>query len=249
MGKYITLAIIVLAVVALAACSNNAVVLGEPNMYEVTSDIHSLDIQINAADFTIVHGDKFSAESNLKNLSVSEKNGVLTIEEKVKVATNYTDAMLKLYVPSDVVFEDVKITTGAAKLTADSLSADSLTLKLGAGKVMFDSLNAYSGIDMEGGAGEITVASGTLNNLNLRLGVGKFNLTATLLGDSDLQFGVGESNLTLIGSPDDYKLDITKGIGSIHVDGYTGSNFSGGNAQNHVNIQGGIGAANIVFQN
>ena len=47
---------IVLAVLALVSCS---VVWDEPQMYEVTSDIHSLDIQINAADFSIVDSDAF----------------------------------------------------------------------------------------------------------------------------------------------------------------------------------------------
>lgn len=246
MGKYITLVMIVLAVLALVSCS---VVWGEPQMYEVTSDIHSLDIQINAADFSIVDSDAFRVESNLKTLSVSETNGVLSIKEKNKVTINDTNAMLRLCIPKDIVFEKVEITTGAGRLTTDSLSADSLNLKLGAGKVFFGSLNAHSHIDIEGGAGEITVSGGSLNNLNLRLGVGKFKLTAALLGNSDLQFGVGESNLTLVGSPDDYKLDITKGIGSVHVDGYTGSDFGDGNARNHVKIQGGIGTANIAFQN
>lgn len=125
---------IALVVLIFAVCSNKAVVLGKPQMYEVTSDIHSLDVQINAADFIIVHGDKFSVESNLKNLTVSERDGVLTIEEKAKVGTNYTNAMLKLCEPGDTVFEEVKISTGAAKLTADSLSANFLTLKLGQAK-------------------------------------------------------------------------------------------------------------------
>ena len=98
MGKYMTLAIIVLVVLSFAACSNRAIVLGTPKIFDVPSEIHSLDIQINAADFTIVRSDHFCVESNLKNLTVSEKNGVLMIEEKSKVSTNYADAMLSLYV-------------------------------------------------------------------------------------------------------------------------------------------------------
>jgi hypothetical protein len=212
----------------------------------VSSEIHSLDIQIHAADFTIVHGDQFSVESNLRKLTVEEKNGVLVIEEKTKASVRYTNAMLKLYVPADIVFEDVKISAGAGRLTAAALNADSMTLNLGAGQVRFDSITANSCIDIEGGAGEITIADGILNNLSLQMGVGRFSLTSVLLGRSELDFGVGETDLTLIGKPDDYWLDVSKGIGSIQIDGSHNGNK---NAQNRVNIQGGIGAANVRFLN
>ena len=48
--------------------------------YSVSSDIQSLEVKINAADFTIKQGESFSVESNLKHLTVEDKNGVLTIK-------------------------------------------------------------------------------------------------------------------------------------------------------------------------
>ena len=88
-----------------------------------------------------------------------------------------------------------------------------------------------------------------LNDLTLEMGMGELNLTAAVLGDSDLKFGVGESNVTLIGSKDDYKVDIEKGLGSITVDGNTVTDYgSSGNGQNHIEIEGGVGAINLKFQ-
>ena len=249
MKKYIVTILVFFLLLALASCANENVVLDDSQTYEITSDIHSLDIQINAADFKIKHGDAFSVESNLKYLSVSEKNGVLTIVDEAKSSSNYSNAILTLYVPNGIVFDDVYITTGAAKLTVDTLSANSLELKLGAGDVRFESLNASSNADIEGGAGQITIASGTLNDLTLEMGMGELDLSVALLGNSDLKFGVGESNLTLIGSKDDYKVDVEKGLGSISVDGKNVSDFgSSGNGQSHIHIEGGIGAVHIVFQ-
>mgnify|MGYP003308780832 CR=1 FL=1 len=148
MKKYIATILVFLLLLALASCANEDVVLDDSQTYEITSDIHSLDIQINAADFKIKHGDAFSVESNLKYLSVSEKNGVLTIVDEAKSSSNYSNAILTLYVPNGIVFDDVYITTGAAKLTVDTLSANSLELKLGAGDVRFESLNASSNADI-----------------------------------------------------------------------------------------------------
>ena len=248
MKKFTALIVSVVLLICLVGCNKNDVVLDEAKTYEITSEIHSLDIRISAADFKIQHGDEISVESNLKYLSVSEKDGVLTIVDEEK-NYNDSDAMLTLYVPNDMVFDEVDITTGAAKMTVGTLSANSLKLKLGAGDVQIESLNASSDADIEGGVGQITIASGTLNDLTLKMGMGELNLSAAVLGESDLKFGVGESNVTLIGSKDDYKVDIEKGLGSITVDGKTVTDYgSSGNGQNHIEIEGGVGTVNLKFQ-
>ena len=217
--------------------------------YAVQSQILSLRVQINAADFTIKESDKFAVESNLKYLTVSEHNGTLIVKEDKKHAYAYTDAVLTLYIPAGTVFERMEITTGAAKLTADALAANVLDLELGAGDVRIGTLTAFKEADIEGGAGKITVEDGTMRNLDLEMGVGELNLTAALLGESDLAFGVGESNLTLLGGQSDYKVEIEKGIGSITVNGKPVTDFGiGGNGANRVDIEGGIGAIHVKFE-
>ena len=249
MKKIIVLIItLTILLVCLVGCNKKDGVLDEAKAYEITSEIHSLDILISAADFKIEHGDEISVVSNLKYLSVYEKDGVLTIIDEGK-NYNDSDAMLTLYVPNGTIFDDADITVGAAKMTVDTLSANSLELKLGAGDVRIKSLNASSDADIKGGVGQITIAGGTLNDLTLEVGMGELNLTAAVLGDSDLKFGVGESNVTLIGSKDDYKVEIEKGLGSITVDGTTVTDFgSSGNGQNHIEIKGGVGAVNLNYK-
>lgn len=249
MTKYILVAVIILSLVALVGCVSTTVAIGEHKIYEISSDINSLSIEINAADFTIVHGDKFSVESNLKHLTVADNGGVLKVVENTKNAVSYNGAVLKVVIPADANFENVSIKTGAAKLTAQSISADNVKLRLGAGKVQFDNIDAKESIDIKGGAGQIHILDGTLNNLSLDLGVGRLDMTAQLLGNSNLKFGVSESSLTLKGSKDDYNFDITNGVGRINLDGVSTSNlFSSGSGQNYVKIKGGVGETNISFQ-
>ena len=217
--------------------------------YSVSSEIQSLEVKINAADFTIKQGESFSVESNLKHLTVEDKNGVLTIEETRKFAHTYTGAILTLYIPADAVFERANIITGAGRLTVDSLSAATINFELGAGEVTIDTLVAASDIDIDGGAGKITISGGALHNLDLDMGVGQLNLTSALTGESDFDLGVGESNITIIGNKDDYKLDIEKGLGNITVDGTSVSNIKGqGNGNNSIEFSGGIGAINLKFK-
>ena len=92
MRRIITIIFSVILLVCLVSCSKQDVVLDETKTYEITSEIHSLDIQINAADFKIVSADEFSVESNLKYLSVFEKNGILKIVDEAKSNSNYSNA-------------------------------------------------------------------------------------------------------------------------------------------------------------
>lgn len=217
--------------------------------YSVSADIKSLEIKINAADFTIKQGESFSFESNLKHLTVEDKNGVLTIKETKKYSKTYTGAVLTLYVPADTVFDRADIITGAGRFTVDQLSARTMKFELGAGEVTIDTLIATTAIDIDGGAGRITISGGALHNLDLDMGVGQLNLTSALIGDSDFDLGIGESNITVIGNKDNYKLDIEKGIGNITIDGTSVSNIKEyGNGNNIIEVSGGIGAINLRFQ-
>ena len=249
MKKIVALLLVLLLTLPLFGCFRENVVLDEIKEYQVTSEIHSLDISINAADFTIEYSDTFGVGSNLKYLSVTEKNGVLTIVDEPKGNANYSNAKLTLYIPKDTVFDDVSIETGAAKMTAETLSTASLELKLGAGNVKIEQLNVTSRADIEGGTGEVTIGDGVLNNLSLEMGVGELNMTAALLGRNELDFGIGESNLTVLGNKNDYRIEIEKGLGAVTIDGEKVTDFgTSGGGQHSLEIETGVGAVNFKFQ-
>jgi len=248
MKKIIAIALTCICVIAFAGCYESTV-LDEAKVYEVEAEIHSMLIEINAADFTIIESDKFLVESNLKYLSVKEEGGVLSIIEEYKPAHTCNDAMLTLYLPEGSEFDTVDIKTGAAKLTADALSAKTVKLQLGAGDVTFGRLDATSSAIIEGGAGKISVNSGILNNLDLTMGIGELNLKGSLVGNSEFVLGVGASNITLIGKKSDYKIEIQKGIGSITVDGEAVTDFeNSGSGGSSLKIEGGVGSINLNFK-
>ena len=221
----------------------------EIKSYKISSEITELEVKINAADFTIKQGEAFSMESNLKHLTVEDKNGVLNIKETKKFGSIYNDAKLILYIPKDSSFEKANIVTGAGKLTVEHLSADTMNFELGAGEVKIDTLIATLNADIDGGAGKLTISGGALHNLDLDMGIGQLNLTSALSGESELDLGVGESNITVSGNRDDYKLDIEKGIGSITLDGKEVSNIKDkGNGNNTIDVSGGIGSINLKFK-
>lgn len=233
--------------------SNDGVeTLENTKTYSVSSDIRDLDIEIRAADFYIKEGEVFSVESNLKKLSVEEKNGCLTVKDKTrtKISSSYDGgAVLTVYIPKDIELESVEISTGAGKVTVDSLCARVIDFELGAGDVSIEKISVTRRADIEGGAGRISVSSGDINNLDMDMGLGEVNLSARLSGESSFDMGVGEANITLLGSKDDYDIEVEKGIGNITVDGKSVTDFgSGGSGEAYVRISGGIGNLNLNFE-
>ena len=224
-------------------------VMEELKTYEITpsTPITKLEIEIGAADLILKEADTYSVKSNLKNLTVAEQNGVLTVKEKKAFGGNYSGAAVTLYLPTEY-FEKIEIKTGAGRFKADSLNARRLDLELGAGEVYIERISVVAA-NVEGGAGNLTVAFGTIGNLDLDMGIGELHLNAELYGQNELDLGVGEANITLRGTQENYTVDIDKGLGSVTVNGENVSEYhSYGNGKSRVDIDGGIGSIHLNFK-
>ena len=216
--------------------------------YEISADIHSLEIELNAADFIIKKGNRLSVESNIKHLSVEEKNGVLKIEDEKVFSGKYSGAVLTLCLPEGAVFEKADLSMGAGRLTADSLTAGRLELELGAGEATIGRLVVAERAVIDGGVGKLVIEDGALHNLDLDMGIGQLILKTALSGSSKFDMGIGDSQITVIGSRKDYRPDIEKGVGRITVDGVSVSDFTesqGG--ERRIAISGGVGSVSLSF--
>lgn len=225
-------------------------VQGEMKSHPITAQVQSLDVDVGAADLEIRTGEQFSLESNHKYLRVQQKDGTLRISEE-RHLWGFTSggAKIILTVPQGFTFQSAKITTGAGRLTADTLTANRLDLELGAGAVEIGSLTATERAQIEGGAGKVSVKGGALASLELDMGVGALELTSRLTGRCQLDYGVGETRLTLLGSQDDYTIELDKGVGEATLDGRKIEGGVHGAGENKIDIDGGVGAIHIGFQN
>ena len=99
-----TLAIILVFLLSLSLLScGSSGVLERDKDYEIESEINSLDIKINAADFIIEYGERLAVFSNLKYLSVKEEGGTLKIVDEAPPHSGYTDAELTIQIPVIII--------------------------------------------------------------------------------------------------------------------------------------------------
>lgn len=223
---------------------------GEMKTYTIDGDINRLDIDLGGAQFEIKTGTAFSVESNHKYLSVESKDGTLTLkEDKVVGGFNYQEIKVILTVPSNKIFDKADISAGAGTVRIDELTADKLYLDLGAGKTDIGKLSALTSSKVNGGAGELNISDGELANLDFDMGVGKVAIVSRLSGNSEADCGVGDLSLTLIGTQDDYRIDLDKGVGEAVIGGERASDGAVfGNGANSVDVDGGVGRIEIKFE-
>lgn len=223
--------------------------VGEMKTYEVRDSVTSLDVELGGASLTLKHGDSFSVESDIKNISVSGAGKTLSVKQKgVRWSVKKTVGTVVITLPSDTVFNNARISMGAGNLEIEALSAERIDLDFGAGKVLIKKLIATEYANIDGGAGKITIESGEIRRLDLDMGAGEFNLRARLEGRNTFDMGVGKANVTLLDGKDNYNFDIDKGIGEIRIDGDTVGSGRHGSGAVDVEIDGGIGEINIKFE-
>lgn len=223
--------------------------VGDMQVYPIEGEISSLSLCIGGAELKIQTADTLSVESNHKYISVKTEDGQLCISETKKLLTTHPGGVtVILNIPEGFVFDEATIETGAGKVEIDSLSADILKLSLGAGKVEIRNLTANARADIDGGAGELKIDGGRLCNLELDMGVGELTLKSRIEGKSRVTYGIGDTKLTLLGSREDYQIEIDKGIGDAKLEGESIPDDSVyGTGENRIEIGGGIGAIHIDF--
>lgn len=223
---------------------------GEMTDMTFDKNFSGISINISAAELDIKTGEKFRVETNHKYLECETLGDILKINEKRSfLASHHGGMKVILTVPKESVFDYADISTGAGSVTIDNLRASSLSVDLGAGELKAEQLYALNDAEIDGGAGSVTISGGYLNNADIDMGIGELNLTSELGGKSSIDYGVGETNLVLVGTDNDYKIELDKGVGEAWLNGKKMSDDSVyGGGSRRIEIDGGIGELNITFK-
>ena len=107
----------------------------------------------------------------------------------------------------------------------------------------------FDRVDISAGAGTVKIDTLSAEKLFLDLGAGEVNIEElTAKYSAKINGGAGELNLTLLGSPEDYRITLDKGVGEATLDGKKMSeDIVYGDGETSIEIDGGVGAMKIEF--
>lgn len=216
-------------------------------------EVTTLKIDLAYTNLNIKTGDDFKVETNNSKITFEENNGSVKIKEENRnwLKNDTISSDLIICIPEDMIaIDETKIQTGAGKINIEKLNTQSLYLELGAGDVYIENVIATGETKIDGGVGKTELKSCEINNLKASLGMGEFTFSGKLTGKSEIDSGVGAINIDLIDNKNNYKIDVSKGLGNVTLDGQKlETDRVYGIGENYLDIDGGIGEIKIDFEN
>ena len=216
-------------------------------------EVTTLKIDLAYTNLDIKTGDDFKVETNNSKITFEENNGSVKIKEENRnwLNNNNMSSNLIIYIPEDMIaIDETKIQTGAGKINIEKLNTQNLYLELGAGDVYIENVIATGETKIDGGVGKTELKSCEINNLKANLGMGEFTFSGKLTGKSEIDSGIGAINIDLIDNKNNYKIDVSKGLGNVTLDGQKlEEDRVYGIGKNYLDIDGGIGEIKIDFEN
>lgn len=213
------------------------------------NNIESFKIDISNDDIEIKEGEKFEVKTNDPDVKFYHENSKVKIKTDKTFSwhlSNSSRGTIIIYLPNEFNISELDLNLGAGKIDIDKLFVETLLMDLGAGTMTAKEINVYEKAAINGGAGNININSGTINNLNLKLGAGNASIQSDLTGSNTLTTGVGKLNLGLSRSKDNYKFDISKGLGNIILNDFDVSEDTLiGDGETKIKISGAVG--NIII--
>ena len=213
------------------------------------NNIESFKIDISNDDIEIKEGEKFEVKTNDPDVKFYHENSKVKIKTDKTFSwhlSNSSRGTIIIYLPNEFNITELDLNLGAGKIDIDKIFVEILLMDLGAGTMTAKEINVYEKATINGGAGNINIYSGTINNLNLKLGAGNASIQSDLTGSNTLTTGVGKLNLGLSRSKDNYKFDISKGLGNIILNDFEVSeDILIGDGETKIKISGAVG--NIII--
>lgn len=217
--------------------------------YRYDKFVLNLDIDLSYSNLSILTGEVFYIETNDKDIHFIEKDNKLKISDSSRdLFSLKKNSKVVIYLPNDYKFDNVFISSGAGKVHIDSINLDYFDLELGAGEFVVDNIIVKE-MDTETGAGSFRINNGIIGKLDFDMGVGSVFITSKIVNYGKIEAGVGSLGLNLVGTGEDYNLDISKGLGNIYVDNTQISDSDKvGNGDSKIDIDGGIGKIEVNFK-
>jgi len=213
-------------------------------------DVKELDIDLKTTNLKVERGENFEVIANEERVRVHRAGSIVYIEEEFGFLDSWREVggEVRVILPEGAAdLEKFMLDMGAGKAVVNDLVVGEMEMDLGAGTVELDGVRTTRWAKIDGGAGFLAIREADLRNLELEMGAGKVEIAGKLERTAKINAGVGKLDMNLVGGAEMYRMKVSKGVGSIRVNGSElEDGASWGNGTNYVDINGGVGAIEIT---
>lgn len=223
---------------------------------EKIANITQVDIAVDTLDVNIVEGEDYAIDIKYKDTTdvFYEVSGdKLTIQQEDIMERKFFErdgrkGEVIIYLPKEAFIEkiDVDMSMGSGELS--DIQINKLDISCGMGSIDMNNISLNKGY-IEGGMGTINATNIVSNGLEVSMGMGSADIQGDLKGLTDIEGGMGELRLTTFGKETDYNYDLSKGMGTISVNGRKNNGFEdlreNNGADNKIVIEGGMGSITV----
>lgn len=225
----------------------------------VPAGVQNIDIDLKGAALRVTRGANPSWKAidfEEGSVDVDTSGNTLRVRgprwrDSISFGSAHKGPKFELILPEDARFDDFVLKIGAGEVTIEDLSADSFRLEGGAGSFRAKRFDANRA-SVKTGAGFVELDDATVRDLRIETGAGRIVLNGDITGDADVSTGTGSVEFALAGSEEDYRIDFSRGLGSVRIGSGTWDGVGNGvagsrDADRKIKLSTGIGAVKIDF--
>lgn len=195
--------------------------------------IRSLEVELGAALVTIQPGDGFSVTADdMSAIDVYQDEDTFQVTANDRWRGNWKEFHVDITVPPDYLLDELDLTIGAGRMTAEGLRCLEADLCVGAGQMVLTDFSATASADLEAAAGQI-------------------KLDGEVYGQVEISAEAGQVVLN-IPEPEDYGYEVECRLGNVKMGAYSFSGMStvasdSTSAANLFEIECSVGSVEVNF--
>ncbi|MBP5282448.1 MAG: DUF4097 family beta strand repeat protein [Lachnospiraceae bacterium] len=223
-----------------------------------SNGVEDLELNIGGCAFKLLeseNGDFWVEAENVDELQAFVDGDTLHVNVKKtgNIKLDELKTIVKLYVPSDMVFDKAKIDLGAGSIDMGSFAADKVELAVGAGSVDTKTLDCDE-LKVSVGAGKVDLKSVMVKKLEAKVSAGSFVFEGKVNGDAKMSCAAGSIDVKLKNEEEDFDYDLSCSAGGIKVgndlsvSGVGGSKKVDNDADQEMELSCSAGSIKVIFE-
>lgn len=208
---------------------------GYTDIDEVVDAFKNIDVDVDMMDIKIEEGEDYRVVIHYlaaDEISYKVSDDIFTCTQKMTKEINNRKNTMTIYIPKKTKMNTVEISSGMGDISLTNVTASSII--------------------SSSGMGDFIVTDSACDSLEAELGMGDAKVIGAVKENINIDDGMGDVKLNLTGKKIDYNYEITRGIGTVKIDGMKkegmGDIKEDNKASNNITVSNGMGDTIIEFK-